>query len=73
MDLLVKLIYAQKRVNLKQIVIVIMVAFLVTCLHYQKSPPKSTWWNIVIFDDNEKWSKVAAGHFFGILKCRGTC
>ena len=65
-NILVQSIYAQKRVNLKQIAIVIMMAFLVstTCLHYQKnSPPKSTWWNIVIFDDNDKWSKIAAGHF----------
>ena len=62
----VQSIYAQKRVNLKQIAIVIMMAVLVsiTCIYYQKkSPPKSTWWNIVIFDDNDKRSKVAAGHF----------
>ena len=62
---IVQSIYAKKRVNLKQIAIVIMMVFLVsTCLHCQKkSPLKSTWWNIVIFDDNDKWSKVAAGHF----------
>ena len=61
---IVQSIYTQKRVNLKQIAIVIMMAVLVNMSTLpEKSPQKSMWWNIVIFDDTDKWSKVTAGHF----------
>ena len=46
------------------IVIMMFVLFNTIYVHNQKeSPPKSTWWSIVIFDDNGKWSEGLYGLF----------